>query len=742
MTNIIGGNAGKIQHFDQGPDGLMANGTNKGHPADFFQLISSLGDSSRELEKSSDANKTISTHEEGHLSPDKMSNIVEAFKASLGFGDERNISSSTLSQLRGIINSPVEGPDTDSEQNLKGLLSTISLELDKLQIGNDFLAIKNSQMDLQDTAKAFLGLFEEVSSDKADLNKISDYLKLIGGSEDLTNVSVLERSYDKNVGSPSQIKILPFESGNNGSLLLDLSALNTASLENEELVLMSSLYVNKNSYADEQIDNQPKETQALNVTIGISATGLSAEISNLSYANSILSKEELSLSSLSEISAITVDVPNKNLAALNVSISLENSQNFVVPEIYVILNFDGTQDSTQALQQMVDLKSIESSSDSELGQSGNKIFQIMAGIDIEQKDFAIDETQVVKSIIPNKGLNSLTEKLTTFTSELITSSEPLLINKTDLSEISSINFAKILKERLQFAVNSVTKKLNFKKDISEFLITSKAALIIREAASKIVNKDIGLDGDISVKKSLFLSTADVIGYRQAMSNMAVKKDLIPKNLMGNFSVTGEETNDLTLKAADEQLSTMRTPNINNNMTSNFGSVAQAHVAQNIARSETNVDRASILQTQSFSQRISVLETQFSSRLANALLEQAINSNESFDLILEPESFGKVRVNVSIDSSQIDVKLTAENASTLAILRSSEGILQTISEQNGLKLAEYNVELNNNAQNNEGSQGQKNGKDQNDNSNEGVEKLQKNLDPLDENDDNHSLNLIA
>jgi hypothetical protein len=742
MTNIIGGNAGKIQHFDQGPDGLMASGTNKSQPADFFKLISSLGDSSLELEKPSDANKTISNHEAGHLSPDKMSNVVEAFKASLGFGVERNISSSTLSQLRGIINSPVEGSDTDTEQNLKSLLSTISLELDKLQIGNDFLAIKNSQMDLQDTAKAFLGLFEEVSSDKADLNKISDYLKLIGGSEDLTNVSVLERLYDKNGSSPSQIKNLPFESGNNGSLLLDLSALNTASLENEELVLMSSLYVNKNSYTDEKIDNQPKETQAFNVTIGISANGLSAEISNLSYANSILSKEEFPLSSLSEISAITVDVPNKNLAALNVSISLENSQNFVVPEVYVILNFDGTQNSTQPLQHMVDLKSIESASDSELGQPFNKMSKIMAGIDIEQKDFAIDENQVAKSIIPNKGLNSLTEKLTTFTSELIASSESSLINKTDLSEISSINFAKILKERLQFAVNSVTRKLTFKKDISEFLITSKAALIIREAASKIVNKEIGLDGEISVKKKLFLSTADVIGYRQAVSNMAVKKDLIAKNLVGNFSVVGEETNDLTLKAADEQPSAMRIPNGNNNLTSNFGTLAQAQVAQNIARSETNVDRASILQTQSFSQRISVLETQFSSRLANALLEQAINANESFDLILEPESFGKVRVNVSVDSSQIDVKLTAENASTLAILRSSEGILQTISEQNGLKLAEYNVELNNNAQNNEGSQGQKNGKDQNDNSNEGVEKLQKNLDPLDENDDNHSLNLIA
>jgi hypothetical protein len=110
--------------------------------------------------------------------------------------------------------------------------------------------------------------------------------------------------------------------------------------------------------------------------------------------------------------------------------------------------------------------------------------------------------------------------------------------------------------------------------------------------------------------------------------------------------------------------------------------------------------------------------------------------------LEPETFGKVRVNVSIDSSQIDVKLTAENSSTLAILRSSEGMLQSISEQNGLKLAEYNVELNNNAQNNEGSNGRKDGKDQKNNLNETVEKLDEPLDPLDQKDDVHSLNLIA
>ena len=94
--------------------------------------------------------------------------------------------------------------------------------------------------------------------------------------------------------------------------------------------------------------------------------------------------------------------------------------------------------------------------------------------------------------------------------------------------------------------------------------------------------------------------------------------------------------------------------------SNLRPVPQPSPEQNIAKVESTMDRSINNQSQNFSQRLSLLESQFSVRLANALLEKAINSHENFDLILEPETFfGKVRVNVSIDSSQIDVKLTAE-----------------------------------------------------------------------------------
>ena len=745
MTNIIGGNSGKIQQFDQGPDSLAASGTTKSQAIDFFQLISLLSDSPIEGEKSSETNNTIPNHKvipnikAEHFSQNEFVDVTQDFEGLLEPGEARNVNNSTLSQLSGIIKSSTIASRTDAELQLKNLLSKISLELGKLQLGNDFLAIKNSKIGLKDTTEAFLGLFEENSSDKTDKSKILDYLKVIIPSENLPNLPSSKNSNENTFESSALIKNLPFESGRNGSLLLDLSDFKSAGLEkNEGIALTSSLYLDQDSLLDNQNKNQNDKIDAFNLSIEISANGLNAEVSNLSYGNLTLQKEKFPLVGLDELSAITVEIPNKNLAALNVTISIENPKAFIIPDTYVVINFDGSQDFTGPAQQPFDLTRIESLSPSEGVSPANKISQIIAGIGLEQKDFVVDETQIIKSFQPNKSISSLAENVKTFSSELITSTEPPIINKIDLSEISSVDFAKFLKDRLQVAVSSVTKKLNFKKDIAEFLEVSKAAVIIREATSKVVKKEVGLNESRSVKKKLFLSSADVIGYRLAISGKATETDQPVKNLRENLFIAGREKADLAFKSPDEQIPTIR----NTNTLANFGSTIQSSTEQIISRLGPAVDKSLMVQSHNFSQRISLLESQFSSRLSNALLEQAINSNESFDLILEPESFGKVRVNVSVDSSQIDVKLIAENSSTLAILRSSENMLQVISEQNGLKLAEYNVELNNNAQNNEGSQRRKNEKDQNNEFNEGVEELENKLDPLVENDDIYSLNLIA
>ena len=317
-----------------------------------------------------------------------------------------------------------------------------------------------------------------------------------------------------------------------------------------------------------------------------------------------------------------------------------------------------------------------------------------------------------------------------------------LIDKISLNEINSPQFAKFLKDKIQLAVNTVTHKINFKQEIAKFIEKSGAALIIQEVVSKVAKKELGLGERTNLQKELFLSSADVISYREAISSKGSKADLSLKSALKDILKVGGEELDLPFKSADEKSVSVQNLRSASGIKSNFEAVPQSSPEQNIAKVESTMDRSINNQSQNFSQRLSLLESQFSVRLANALLEKAINSHENFDLILEPETFGKVRVNVSIDSSQIDVKLTAENSTTLAILRASESMLHSISEQNGLKLAEYNVELNNNAQNNEGSNGRKDGKDQKSNLNEGVETLEETLDPLDQDDDVHSLNLIA
>ena len=404
-----------------------------------------------------------------------------------------------------------------------------------------------------------------------------------------------------------------------------------------------------------------------------------------------------------------------------------------------MLNFDGSQDGSNFVGPSYDLiKSKNVFSDFK----NSKISNLLTELGIGKNELAIDSTHVVKSFTPTEKNKTLVDSSKIVSSDLIVGSEMSLIDKISLNEINSPQFAKFLKDKIQLAVNTVTHKINFKQEIAKFIEKSGAALIIQEVVSKVAKKELGLGERTNLQRELFLSSADVISYRDAISSKGSKADLSLKSALKDILKVGGEELDLPFKSADEKPVSVQNLRSASGIKSNFEAVPQPSPEQNIAKVESTMDRSINNQSQNFSQRLSLLESQFSVRLANALLEKAINSHENFDLILEPETFGKVRVNVSIDSSQIDVKLTAENSTTLAILRASESILHSISEQNGLKLAEYNVELNNNAQNNEGSNGRKDGKDQKSNLNESVETLEETLDPLDQDDDVHSLNLIA
>jgi hypothetical protein len=98
--------------------------------------------------------------------------------------------------------------------------------------------------------------------------------------------------------------------------------------------------------------------------------------------------------------------------------------------------------------------------------------------------------------------------------------------------------------------------------------------------------------------------------------------------------------------------------------------------------------ASVLPQQS----LSFNDPNFASRLTALALDQALKASEPIEINLDPKSFGKIRVSARLDGANFEVQLLVENQTTLNVMRSSEGLLSHLSEQNGLRLSQYSVDF--------------------------------------------------
>ena len=189
---------------------------------DFFDLISMLTDSSvgndnqlSNVEKPFKQAELVSGSLHNHLQEfssqklasgkasqsdldiKQMMSIIEEFQFLQGLETNKTsnssvasqIDGSTVSQISGMLNTPIVLSELDIQAQIKTLLNSISSELDKLQLGRDFLAIQNSETGFININQEFLGLLEQFSADKSDLSKISEFLKERLHPEILKNVS-------------------------------------------------------------------------------------------------------------------------------------------------------------------------------------------------------------------------------------------------------------------------------------------------------------------------------------------------------------------------------------------------------------------------------------------------------------------------------------------------------------------------------------------------------------------------
>ena len=242
----------------------------------------------------------------------------------------------------------------------------------------------------------------------------------------------------------------------------------------------------------------------------------------------------------------------------------------------------------------------------------------------------------------------------------------------------------------------------------------------------------------STKASMFITTADILSLRALPSKIN-----LPFALNSQLQGLGERGIEF---GAEQALKNTQDP-------SRAQSTLNSSVSRDMLGAETfsanlnsngmkNPVLVPMQSTPGFANQLSLLDAQFTSRLAAIAVEQAVNNGESLELFLEPKSFGKLQVNASLETNGLDVKLVAENSATLAILRGSEALLGNITEQHGLKLSNYSVDMSNGQNHGNGNeQGQKN-HETNDHINRNNGDDTSNMIEKSTDTDNNLLNLIA
>ena len=744
MTNIVGGNTGSLSQVGSSQDGSSSNPLSTNSSSDFLSLISvafeDQKNSSGEVSKFGNTDKSLSSNDlnlpldlqkgeqivaqvEKQVSSDDISAFLKGINVSSDT-DNIDVGISTLQLLGRLSKSDagsLEELNETVDANTKDFITELSAYMEINGIRSD------KDLDLQ--TSDINSRIQSINTFVKENPEVLSFLGFVSNGKNASDVGISEHS-----DSTLSLKKLPFQNLTNAPFLYE---------QNDELKNN-----NKTSFLfNTDISNEASltEKKAIEIKVTQSPDLFSIKVFDISnnkikMASEIIdgSSTELGVNQLDHQNTLSISIPNKDLAFIVLNVDVDNlGKSDFIPLPIALKPSDAFQKFYEG-----------SSGNINSNETGvTEILKVsptwkstMMGADIKLTSDNLNE--VLPSVDKTMSTN---EKIDiSFKDSFLKGNSKSLEDSVNTSLLSS-KFSVLTDEQLRFVaeklqqVNSI-KKQDFisNNQVAEFIVRSRGNFAIESAISKVIKSEFKTSENISTKKNLFISTADIIGYRQGVVNSLSDKNAVLKEL-SYFDSSIPIANTLGVKGEPDLLKEIDLPTISNSQDNKVNPVQLSPSGSRIDQVTPQAQTSTNIVTP---QKLSLLDAQFTSRMATTLLEQAINSKENFDLILEPESFGKVRVNVSLENLQLDVKLTAENSATLAILRASESILQSISEINGLKLAEYNVELSNNNQNNNGS------RDQKENSGEKDPKMTENQNELDDkldssNDDgSHNLNLIA
>ena len=115
-----------------------------------------------------------------------------------------------------------------------------------------------------------------------------------------------------------------------------------------------------------------------------------------------------------------------------------------------------------------------------------------------------------------------------------------------------------------------------------------------------------------------------------------------------------------------------------------------NTSQAQAQAQAGSTASTIGHQSSFNNNVSLYDAQYASRISMLVVDKVLNGQENFEINLEPESFGKIKVNILMDKQSLDIRMFAETQAAASILRANEDSLLQLTGQNGMKLASFSV----------------------------------------------------
>ena len=169
-------------------------------------------------------------------------------------------------------------------------------------------------------------------------------------------------------------------------------------------------------------------------------------------------------------------------------------------------------------------------------------------------------------------------------------------------------------EKLQQA-NSITKQdLISSNQITDFIVRSRGNFAIDSAISKVMKSEFKTAENTFTKKNLFISTADIIGYRQGVVNsLSDKKGVLKEHSYFDSSIP--IANTLGVKDEPDLFKEIDFPTISKSQDNKINPVQLSPSGSRIDQ----ITPQALTSTNTVTpQKLSLLDAQFTSRMANTV----------------------------------------------------------------------------------------------------------------------------